>query len=139
MHDLGAVGSDQCSIALSVNSFRQVVGISGPDCSFGPANAFLWQNSGPVIDLNAFLPPGSQLHLRAGGTINDFGMIAAIAEFPNGDHRIVVLVPCDPLRDGSSCRAAGPVPPARWDSALKGGSSARRRFDLRYGGINFRR
>src|SRR5215831_12650994 len=67
--DLGAVGTDQCSTGYSVNSSDQVVGISGPDCGFAEANAFLWERGGPMIDLNAFVPPSSDLHLRAGATI----------------------------------------------------------------------
>jgi len=93
--DLGAVGTDRCSTGYSVNSSDQVVGISGPDCGFAEANAFLWERGGPMIDLNAFVPPSSDLHLRAGATINDRGEIAAFAATPDGDRRAVLLVPCD--------------------------------------------
>jgi probable HAF family extracellular repeat protein len=103
--DLGAVGSDQCSIGFSINSSRQVVGISGPDCSFAQANAFLWESDGPMIDLNDFVPPSSDLHLRAGATINDRGEIAVVAELSNGDHRAVMLIPCHDVYE-QGCRAA---------------------------------
>jgi probable HAF family extracellular repeat protein len=95
MTDLGAVGTDQCSTGYSVNSSDQVVGISGRDCGFVEANAFLWERGGPMIDLNAFVPPSSDLHLRAGATINDRGAIAAFAATPDGDRRTVLLIPCD--------------------------------------------
>ncbi len=93
--DLGAVGTDQCSEAFSINSSDQVVGISHSQCGADDANAFLWERGGPIVDLNAFVPPGSDLHLRAGATINDRGEVAAVGAFPNGDHRAVLLVPCD--------------------------------------------
>jgi len=93
--DLGALGADQCSEARSINSSDQVVGISNPQCGSDEATAFLWERGGPMIDLNVFVPAGSDLHLRAGVTINDRGEIIVVGAFPNGDHRAVLLVPCD--------------------------------------------
>jgi probable HAF family extracellular repeat protein len=93
--DLGAVGTDQCAEARSVNASDQVVGISNPECGSDEANAFLWQSGGPMIDLNAFVPPSSDLHLRAGATINDRGEIAAVAATLDGSRRAFLLVPCD--------------------------------------------
>ncbi len=104
--DLGTVGTDQCSEAFSINSSDQVVGISHSQCGADDANAFLWER-GQNIDLNAFVPPGSDLHLRAGATINDRGVIAVVGAFPNGDHRAVLLVPCDDEpADSEGCREA---------------------------------
>jgi hypothetical protein len=105
--DLGAVGTDQCALAFSVNSNTQVVGISGPDCGFVQANAFLWERGGDIIDLNAFVPPDSDFHLRAGASINNGGEIAAFAADPDGNRRTVLLIPCDdePV-DSVGCRSA---------------------------------
>lgn len=92
--DLGAVGSDQCALAFSINSRDQVVGISGLDCGFAEANAFLWDD-GHIIHLNAFVPSTFNLHLRAGITVNDRGEIVVAGVTPGGDRRAVLLVPCD--------------------------------------------
>ena len=93
--DLGTVGTDQCAEATSVNSSDQVVGISVPQRGSDEANAFLWELGEGVIDLNAFVPADSDLHLRAGVTINDRGEIAVVGLTPDGDHRAVLLIPCD--------------------------------------------
>jgi probable HAF family extracellular repeat protein len=102
--DLGAVGTDQCAEARSVNSSDQVVGISYP-CRSAEANAFLWEPGRPIIDLNVFVPPDSDLHLRSGITINDRGEIAVAAATPKGDRRAVLLMPCDEEpADSEGCR-----------------------------------
>jgi probable HAF family extracellular repeat protein len=105
--DLGTVGTDLCSIGFSINSARQVVGISSPDCTFAEANAFLWERGGPMIDLNDFVPPDSDLHLRAGATINDRGEIAVAGLRTNGFAGSALLIPCDEEpRDSEGCREA---------------------------------
>lgn len=93
--DLGVVGGDRCAFAFSINSSHQVVGISGSDCGFVEANAFLSESAGHIIDLNDFVPPTSNLHLRAGITINDRGEILVAGVTPSGDRRAVLLIPCD--------------------------------------------
>lgn len=103
--DLGTVGTDQCAEARSVNSTDQVVGISNPECGSSEASAFLWEHGESMIDLNAFVPPSSALHLRVGVTINDRGEIAAIGETPDGSRRAVLLIPCDDEpADSSGCQ-----------------------------------
>ena len=107
--DLGAPGTDQCSEATSVNSSDQVVGISVPQCGANEATAFLWERGGRITDLNVFLPPDSNLHLRAGVTINDRGEIAVVALDPDGAHHAVLLIPCDDEPVGNEgCRGAAP-------------------------------
>jgi chitinase len=91
---MNEAGDDQCALSFSVNSRDQVVGISGPDCGFVEANAFLWED-GHIIDLNDLVPPTSNLHLRAGITINDRGQIVVAGVTPSGDRRAVLLTPCD--------------------------------------------
>jgi probable HAF family extracellular repeat protein len=111
--DLGAVATDLCSEARSINSSDQVVGVSNPQCGSDEATAFLWERGGPMIDLNAFVPRESDLHLRAGATINDRGEIVVVGAFPNGDHRAVLLVPCDDEpADSEGCREAAAQPKA---------------------------
>jgi hypothetical protein len=48
-----------------------------------------------MIDLNDFVPPGSDLRVTDGETINDRGEIAGSGLLPNGDFHAVVLIPCD--------------------------------------------
>ena len=97
MINLGTVDGDPCSAAHSLNSRGQVVGESSPSC-FDPlqslVHAFLWENGGPMIDLNA-LVPGSELESAAGVSINDRGEIDGDRLLPNGDSHAFVLIPCD--------------------------------------------
>jgi hypothetical protein len=48
-----------------------------------------------MIDLNDFVPPGSDLRVTDAETINDRGEIAGSGLLPNGDFHAVVLIPCD--------------------------------------------
>jgi hypothetical protein len=54
-----------------------------------------------MIDLNTFVPPGSDLRLTVASTINDRGEIALDAFLPNGDQHAIMLIPC-----GKELRAA---------------------------------
>ena len=63
-------------------------------CDFGElAHAFLWENGGPAIDLNAFVPSSSDLVLVEAVSINDRGEIVALGVLPSGDTRAVLLIP----------------------------------------------
>jgi len=48
-----------------------------------------------MIDLNDFVPSDSDLHLRAGATINDRGEIAVEGFRANGFAGSALLIPCD--------------------------------------------
>jgi len=101
MTDLGALTGDDCSIARAINSWGQIVGTSYP-CATGSENAALWDN-GAVINLNRFVPPGSDLHLTGDDAyINDRGEIAGTALRPNGDVRAFLLIPCGEITE--DCR-----------------------------------
>jgi len=91
--DLGTQDGDPCSNALSLNSRGQIVGGSS-DCSTF-LHAFLWENGGPMVDLNTLVPSGSGLTLTEATFINDRGEIAAQGVLPNGDTHTVLLIPCD--------------------------------------------
>ena len=95
MTDLGTVDGDPCSTAHTINSKGQIVGNSGL-CGGPPlaTHPFLWENGGPMLDLNT-LVPRSDLYLFDVEFINDRGEIAVEALLPNGDHRAVLLIPCD--------------------------------------------
>jgi probable HAF family extracellular repeat protein len=77
MTDLGTLGTDQCSRALSVNSKDQVVGDSIAVCGFNSSGAFLWENGGPIIDLNTLIPTDSRVFLYEADNINERGEILA--------------------------------------------------------------
>ena len=91
--DLGTVQGDACSTAYGINSRNQVVGISAVCEHTG--HAFLWEDGGPMIDLNMVIAPGSGLQLTAAWNINDRGEIAGFGVLSNGDQHAYLLIPCD--------------------------------------------
>ena len=100
MSDLGTQDGDPCSLALSINSGGQIVGGS-TDCStLLNRHAFLWEQGGPMVDLNSFVPASSSLTLTVATLINDRGEIAAQGVFPNGDTHAILLIPCDEEQGG---------------------------------------
>lgn len=94
MTDLGSVAGDGCSNANGINSRGQVVGESY-SCSVDSHHAFLWENGGPAIDLNIFVPPGSDLQLTEAQFIGEGGEIAGAARLANGDFHAFLLIPDD--------------------------------------------
>jgi probable HAF family extracellular repeat protein len=94
MTDLGSVAGDGCSNANGINSRGQVVGESF-SCSEDSHHAFLWENGGPAIDLNMFVPPGSDLQLIEAQFIGEGGEIAGAALLANGDFHAFLLIPDD--------------------------------------------
>ena len=71
--DLGNLGTT--SFAYSINSKGQVVGASRVSRVPSRISAFLWQDGGPMIDLNTLIPANSPLHMTHARRINDRGMI----------------------------------------------------------------
>jgi probable HAF family extracellular repeat protein len=107
---IGTLPGDPCSAANAINSKEQIVGGSGFFAPFFPActadtveHAFLWQD-GAMVDLNAFVPPDSDLTLTEAVFINDAGEISGFATLPNGDQRAFLLVPCND--NTAACRGA---------------------------------
>jgi probable HAF family extracellular repeat protein len=92
--DLGTPGSDPCSDGSVVNSRGQAVGITS-DCHGGFLHTFLWENGGPIVELQNLVLPGSSLTVADNVFINDRGEIATNASLPNGDIHAVLLIPCD--------------------------------------------
>jgi probable HAF family extracellular repeat protein len=93
MRDLGAVDSDPCSTAWSVNEAGQIVGNSAPECDFSLERAFLWEK-GQIFNLNTFVPAGWDLYLFEADFINDRGDITGPAVLPNGDKHQYLLLRC---------------------------------------------
>jgi probable HAF family extracellular repeat protein len=110
MIDLGTLSGDSCSNAYFVNSAGQAVGTSeSRDLCLIPTgeHAFLWENGGPMVDLNSLIPPGSSLQLTFAFAINGNGEIVGTG-VPSGctpDNigfcgHAFVLIPCDENHPG---------------------------------------
>jgi probable HAF family extracellular repeat protein len=93
MTDLGTL-SDPCSRALSINADGQIVGVTSP-CGGEFTRGSLWENGGPLVDLNSLIVNGAGLTVREGDFINDGGEIGGRAVLTNGDLHAVILIPCD--------------------------------------------
>jgi len=58
-----------------------------------------------MIDLNTLISPSLGIQLRNVATINDRGEMAAVAFFPDGNHRPVLLIPCGAQQqDSEDCQ-----------------------------------
>ena len=73
MTDLGNLG--KTSNAHSINSKGQVVGASKVSSQTGEIRAFLWENGGPMVDLNNLVPANSAFDLVSADHISDRGEI----------------------------------------------------------------
>jgi probable HAF family extracellular repeat protein len=87
------------SNAQWINSSEQIVGFAA-SFDYSVHVAFLWENGGPMVDLNTLVPPGSNLLLGQALHINDRGEIVGDGVLPNGDHHAFVLIPCDEHHPG---------------------------------------
>jgi probable HAF family extracellular repeat protein len=105
MQDLGTFGDDPCSGAVAVNANGTVLGGS-TNCHGVVLHAFVSENGGPIIELNAFVPPESGVRIEP-RFINASGLIAGQGVLPNGDEHAVVLIPCGGDSD-PACREASP-------------------------------
>ena len=81
------------AFSISVSASEQVIGNSG-------TGVFLWEDGGPMADLNTLIPPNSGIQLSEAGQINDRGEIAAQGPDTNGNNHAVLLVPCDENHPG---------------------------------------
>jgi probable HAF family extracellular repeat protein len=98
MTDLKTVAGDSGSVGNGINAGGQVVGQSCP--SEGNCHAFLWENGGPMVNLQDLTLPGADLSLGEALFINDRGEILSNARLPNDDHRPFLLIPCDDNHPG---------------------------------------
>lgn len=97
--DLGTVSGDACSRGRAINARGQIVGGSSDCRNF--LHAFVWEEGGPMTDLNTVIPPGSGLQLTNAFNINDRGEILAksisASVTPVDDEdlgHVVLLIPC---------------------------------------------
>ena len=105
MIDLGVLPGDACANAYYVNDPGQVVGTSEDShlCRIPTGeHAFLWENGGPMVDLNSLIARGSGLELTFAFSINNHGEIVGTG-IPAGCApeniefcgHAYVLIPCD--------------------------------------------
>src|SRR5208283_1014531 len=80
------------------NSSGQIVG--GSRINSTTVHGFLWENGGPMVDLNSLVPPGSPLTSTNTWSINDRGEIAGWGKMANGDVHAILLIPCDEKHPG---------------------------------------
>jgi probable HAF family extracellular repeat protein len=100
MRDLGTLPGDPCSRAYGLNSRGQVVG--GASSCHAFLHAFVWQDGGPMMDLNLLIQPGTGYQLTNAIDINDRGEIIAKAAplgfTPDDDAdlgHLALLIPCN--------------------------------------------
>jgi probable HAF family extracellular repeat protein len=93
MMDLNTLQGDTKSLALVVNASGQIVGWSA-DLQ-GNTHVFLWENNGPMVNLQSLVISGPTLSLMPDVFINDRGEITSNALTPDGNNHAVVLIPCD--------------------------------------------
>jgi probable HAF family extracellular repeat protein len=93
MTDLGIPAGDTCGTAYAINSSEQIVGDSGNCTGFN--RGFLWENGGPIVDLQTLVLPGSDITIVETNYINDAGEISGFGTNSNGDQRAILLIPCD--------------------------------------------
>jgi probable HAF family extracellular repeat protein len=117
MTDLGTVDGDPSSVAFHINSEGQVVGAS-TNLSGEWIHAFLWENGGPMIDLNTLVPLGAGVQLISAPDINDRGEIAALGLLPNGDGHAFLLVPCEEGNQGCEDETGPATMATRTNSTL---------------------
>jgi len=93
MTDLGTLPGLTCTFPHSINNKGQVVG-DADNCNFGVGGTvWLWQDGVGFVDLNALLPPGTDMHLLEANFIDDRGEIVGEGLLPNGDAHVFVLIP----------------------------------------------
>jgi probable HAF family extracellular repeat protein len=90
-----------------MNSKGQIVGRSRVNQE--SVHAFLWEDGGPMVDLNTLLPPNSVVLYEA-DNINERGEIVAVGlpdgcDNPDVCGQLVLLVPCN-ANDPSGCESA---------------------------------
>jgi probable HAF family extracellular repeat protein len=135
MTDLGTFGTN--SNAFAINSEGQIVGRSRLNRT--TVHAFLWENGGPMVDLNTLIPANSSLQLEEAFNINDRGEITGLGAPPGvpsvpdaiGLHPFL-LIPCSAGEtEGCEDNGVGTAAARRCPkvvSHLSGGKSGGRAF-----------
>ena len=116
-HDLPPTGNARCSTAFVVNSGGQAVGADTP-CHGSNLAAVLWEH-GSAYDLNTLIGR-FPVHLAEAFYLSNRGEIACLGTLPNGNLRVVLLVPADlAARQGLSPAPATSLAPAQQRAAAR--------------------
>jgi probable HAF family extracellular repeat protein len=67
-------------------------------------HVFVWENGGPMVDLNGLVSPESSLKMTSVNYLNNRGEIAATGILPNGEHHAVLLIPTGDCDDECEAR-----------------------------------
>jgi probable HAF family extracellular repeat protein len=117
MRDLPPTGKARCSTAYVVNTSGQSVG-ADTDCQGNNLAAVLWEH-GTAYDLNTLIGR-FPVHLAEAFYISNRGEIACLGTLPNGDLRVVLLVPAGlAAHQGLSATPATSQPPAQQRAAAR--------------------
>jgi probable HAF family extracellular repeat protein len=117
MQDLPPTGGAPCSNAWAVNARGQAVG-NNTDCQGNSLAAVLWEH-GSAYDLNTLIGR-FPVHLAEAFYINGRGQIACLGTLPNGNLRVVLLVPAGlAARQGLSATPATSQAPAPQPAAAR--------------------
>jgi probable HAF family extracellular repeat protein len=100
MTDLGTLGTDPCSHPFMSNTKGQIVGATVAVCGGPSTHAFLWENGGPMVDLNTLIPEDAGSPLYEPSNINERGEIVAGGLPPGCGNQsscshVYLLIPCD--------------------------------------------
>jgi probable HAF family extracellular repeat protein len=107
MTDLGFIAGCMGSDAVSINASGQVVGSSYGCGGSSFLAAFLWENGGPMVDLNTLVLPHPGVQLDGGDIyINDRGEILSSGTLQNGDRHAFLLNPDRDCNDDCEARVA---------------------------------
>lgn len=82
--------------AISINDSGQVIGNCGATINC----TFLWEEGGPMANLQSLIPPNTGIDLAEAVQINDRGEIAVQGPDANGNNHAVLLIPCDEHHPG---------------------------------------
>lgn len=110
MSNLGTLPGDVASWAGGVNASRTAVGTSCPSSACTSSTAVLWNSDRQIVDLNALVPSGSNLHLYAAIAIADSGEILALGTLQDGEIRAAVLTPAGDCNTECEQRIQEPQP-----------------------------
>jgi probable HAF family extracellular repeat protein len=118
IRNLPPTGTARCSIAWVVNTGGQTVG-ADTDCQGNNLAAVLWEH-GAAYDLNRLIGR-FPVHLAEAFYISNQGEIGCLGTLPNGNLRVVLLVPAAlAARHGLSATPATSQPPAQQRAAARG-------------------
>jgi probable HAF family extracellular repeat protein len=138
-NNLGSLDGDVCSLAFGSNSKGQVVGNSIPcDVDGAQSRPFLWENGGPMVDMNSLIPPDSGLILREGVFINEAGEIAGVADLPNGDQHAFLLIPGGDSGDESGSETTNQIETLTQRGSKDPGAAPTRLTPARLGALRAR-